>query len=399
MILLERYGAVLRGTGAAAPLAASVVGRVPLGMTGLAALLLARESTGSYASAGLVSAAYALAFAVVGPLRARTADRQGPLRVLTLMGVLHPAALGLLVALAADEAGTPALVAAAVLSGATVPPVGSVMRALWGRLVSGAELTTAYALESVVIEVCFVVGPLLVALLTGALGPSAAVLAAGALTLVGSLTLVRAPALRAVAPAGGELHPLGPLRVGRVRALLAVSACVGIGFGAVEVALPAFAEETGSRPGMAGVLLAVWSIGSMGGGLVYGARHPAAPPGRQFRWLAVLLAAACALPLLAWPSSSLGTMALALLAYGVTIAPLGACSSVLLGATAPAGTVTEAFAWNSSMIFGGAALGAASGGLLVERSGVGAALAVTAVSGGLVLVVGLRFVRRLHAGG
>jgi MFS family permease len=67
--------------------------------------------------------------------------------------------------------------------------------------------------------------------------------------------------------------------------------------------------------------------------------------------------------------------------YGLTIAPFSACNSVLLGEAAPAGTTTEAFAWSSSMIFGGAALGSALAGVLVERSGPTAGLLVTAGAG------------------
>ena len=396
MTPLARYAAVLRGTGAAAPMAASVVGRLPLGMTGLAVLLLARDATGSYASAGLVSAASALAFAFVSPLRARSADRRGPVAVLVAMGVLNPLALGLLVLLAHLDATVLALVVAAVLGGATVPPLGAVMRALWATLVHGPALTTAYALESVLIEVCFVGGPLLVAVLASTLGPSAAVLASGGLTLVGTLALVRTPAVRGIAPTAGSPTFLGPLTAAPVRALLAVSAAVGAGFGAVEVAMPAFAEQAGQRPAVGGVLLAVWSVGSMAGGLAYGALHPDLPAARQFRWLTAALALAGALPLLGVPGTSVAVMCAGLLVYGVTIAPLGACSAVLMGASAPSGTVTEAFAWNSSMIFGGAALGAAAAGVLVERSGVGAALGLTALSGVLVLGFGLRAVQR-HA--
>ncbi len=90
-------------------------------------------------------------------------------------------------------------------------------------------------------------------------------------------------------------------------------------------------------------------------------------------------------------------MSAALFAYGLAIAPFSACNSVLLGGSAPPGTVTEAFAWNSSMMFGGAALGAAVAGLLVEGSGVAPALGVTAATGVAALLLCLRAVRRLPA--
>lgn len=399
MILLDRYASVLRGTGAAAPLAASIVGRLPLGMTGLAVLLLVRDTTGSYAVAGGVSAAYALSYALVSPARARTADRRGPVRIMLAMGLLHPLALVALVLLAAAGAGLPSLVASAVAAGATMPPLGAVLRALWGRLVPESALTTAYALEAVVIEICFVGGPLLVALLTATLGPSAAVLAAAALTLVGTVWLVRTPAVRAITPVGTTPHLLGPLVSRPVRGLLLGVAMVGAGFGALEVALPAFVEDLGGRPSAGGVLLAVWSLGSMAGGLAYGAMTHRRPPRRQLPVLVTVLSIGTVLPLLvAGPASAgLVLMGLALLGYGCAIAPFFACNSVLLGGAAPVGTVTEAFAWNSSMIFGGAALGTALAGVLVERSGVEAALAVTAATGTLALLAGLRAVRRLPA--
>ena len=81
------------------------------------------------------------------------------------------------------------------------------------------------------------------------------------------------------------------------------------------------------------------------------------------------------------------TMGIALLLYGSTIAPFMACNAVLLGASAPLGTTTEAFAWNGSMIFGGAALGTAAAGALIDVGGSIAGLAVTAVAGVLTLAV------------
>ena len=395
MKLLERYAEVLRGRGTAGPLAASVVGRMALGMNSLAILLLVRESTGSYASAGAVAALHALAFAVFGPRRARSADRNGPVRVLRLTGALHPLGLGALVLLAAYDAPVPLLALPAVLAGAAGPPLGAVMRALWPVRVSGPALVTAYALESVVVELCFVLGPLLVAGLVATLGPSAAVLTAGLLALVGSLWLAATPAVQDVRPHSTPATSwLGPLTSPAVRALLLTVLAIGAGFGAIEVALPAFAEEIGSRPSAGGVLLAVWSAGSITGGLIYGGLHLDVPQRRQLPVLVVALAVGTALPLLAGGAVS---MAVVLFVYGMTIAPLFACNSVLLGEAAPTGTVTEAFAWNTSMIFGGAALGNAAAGLLAERVSPYSALVLTAGTGAvavLLSVYGLFSLRR-----
>ena len=382
--LPARYAALLRGNGAGPALLTSLIGRLALGTTGLALLLLARASTGSYATAGLVAASYALAFAGFAPVRARRADRRGPRGVLLACAVLHPATLVGLVLLAAAHADAAVLAAGAVLAGATVPPLSGVMRAMWGGLVPADLLGTAYSLEAVVVELCFVTGPLLVAGLSAVSGPWAAVLAAGGLVLVGGTWFAGTSAVRRVAPHVHTGHRVaGPLTSPAVRRLLLTVGWVGAGFGALEVSLPAYAEAHAARPSTAGVLLAVWSGGSILGGLVYGAARLRAAPQRQMPWLVAALAAGAALPLVAPPPVLLAGI---LVLYGLTIAPFSTCNSVLLSAAAPAGTATEAFAWSSSMLFGGAALGNAAGGWLVEHVGVRAGLGLTAATGVLALL-------------
>lgn len=393
MTVLDRYASVLRDRGTALPLVASMVGRLGLGMTTLALLLLVRDTTGSYAAAGLVSAAYALAFGVFGPSRARAADRTGPVPALLLTALVHPVALVVLVALSASGAPTWTLLLPAVLGGASVPPHGPVMRALWGSLLDGPLRVTAYSLESVVVELCFVIGPLLTALLAATVHPGAAVVAASLLATVGAVAMVATPAVRTVVPhETPHGSRFGPLTSPAIRALLLTVAGIGVGFGAIEVSLPAFVEGEGGRPAAAGVLLAVWACGSIVGGLVYGGLHLSAPHRSQLPVLVGALAVGAVLPLLAPGPLSMGV---ALFAYGLTIAPFSACNSVLLGEAAPPGTTTEAFAWNSSMIFGGAALGSALAGVLVDRSGPGAGLAVTAAAGGLSLVAAVTGLARL----
>jgi len=283
----------------------------------------------------------------------------------------------------------------AVGAGLTVPPLGSVMRALWAEIVDAGSVATAYSLESVAVELCFVVGPGLTAAAAALSGPATAVVLSGVMTLIGGVGLSRNRAVAAVRPHPDRVHALvGPLSSPAVLALLLTITWVGVGFGAVEIAMPAFAEAHGSRPAAAGVLLGVWSLGSMAGGLLYGGLAIARPVNRQLPVLITLFGVASLLPLLA--SSQLG-MALALLGYGATIAPFFACNSVLLGASAPPGTTTEAFAWNASMIFGGAAIGTAVAGSLAQSHGPTAALVVTAVGGALALVTSLSGRRRLRS--
>lgn len=385
MTWLDRYRDVVREGGVVPAFVASLIGRLSLGMTGLSILLLVRQSSGSYGAAGAISAAYALAFAAGAPARARSADRRGPVPVMLRCSLVQPAALVALAVL--GSRGAPALLLAvlAVLGGLFVPPLGSVMRALWATRLPTSSLPTAYSLESVLVELCFVLGPTLVAGLAVWLGPAAALIASGVVSLVGGLGMAMSRGVRAVSPEPDVVHVrAGPLTSPAVRALLLTILWIGTSFGAVEVAMPAFAEQTGSRPATAGILLAVWSVGSMIGGLVYGGIATTRSHTAQMRYLVAAVAAASALPLVA-PGPL--TMGVALLLYGTTIAPFMACNSVLLGAAAPRGTTTEAFAWNGSMIFAGVALGTSVAGALIDWRGATAGLVVTAVAGALTLGV------------
>jgi MFS family permease len=394
--VFRKYREVLSPPGARSALLASLFGRVALGMAGLAILLLVRKATGSYADAGFVSAAYAVSFAIAAPSRARAADRRGPARILQATGVLQPLAFALLVVLADLHVATPVMALAAVLIGVTVPPLGSVMRALWGDLVDGRQLPTAYSLESVVVELCFVVGPLVVGALA-VLAPEAGVVASGLVAGGGALALAANPRVRAVVP--HEARPtslLGPLVNPVVRACLLNVLWIGTGFGTIEVGVLAFVEEHGQSRSAAGLVLAVWSFGSILGGLVYGGLHLASPAARQLPLLVTVNGLAAVLPVL---SPGVVVLGLLLVAAGSTIAPFSACNSVLLGGNAPRGTVTEAFAWNGSMIFGGAAMGTAIAGVLVDTYGARAAFLATVVTGLLTIgssLLGLRALPR-HA--
>lgn len=384
--VLARYGALLRLPGVAGAVSASILGRISLVPAGLGILLMVRQTTGSYAAAGAVTAAYSLSFALAAPALARWADGAGPRRALRTCGVGQPMALVTLVGLAHLHSPVILLATGAVAVGGLTPPLGAVMRALWAQLAQGRDAVTAYSLEAVLVELCFTLGPLLVTVLIFLGGPSAAVLASAVLSGSGALLLAAMPLIRAVVPHPDRqgLDRVGPLAAPGVRALLITMLCVGAGFGTIEVAVPAFLQQHGSRPGDTGVLLAVWSAGSMAGGLVYGAVHPRWPPVRQITVLAVLLATGMELPVLASSPAVLGCL---LFIYGTTIAPYAACNAYLLAAAAPAGTQTEVFAWNGSMIFGGAAAGNAASGYLAQHHGGTAALWLAACLGAATLLV------------
>ncbi len=372
---LRRYADVFAVPGVARIVAAGLVGRIPNGMTPLATVLLVRGEGRSYAAAGLVVAASSVANAIGWPLWGRIVDRRGQERVLLSLAFAYPAALLSLAGFAVIGAPLLALVACAAASGLTMAPIGACMRALWPSLVVGDGMRdTAYAFEAWMQEVFFIGGPLSVALIVAIAAPWVAVVTAAALAGTGTAWFALAPAVRAIQPSPRAASRAGALGSAGLRTVMLSSLAVGTAFGIVEVLMPAFAEAHGSRAN-GGFALASFSAGSLLGGLWLGTRAPSRRLGTRFGVLLAALALALTPPLVA---PSLPVMCVFMLVAGLPIAPMFATSYGLVGALAPPGTTTEAFAWLTTAIVAGLAIGTSAGGVAVEHLGLTEALGLAA---------------------
>jgi hypothetical protein len=386
------YARIMRTPGVAVIVVATLVGRLPIGISGLAILLYVREVTGSFAAAGACAGALALGSASGAPLQGRLVDRRG-LGTLVPLASVHGAGLVLVWVLGAAGAPTVAITASSFLAGAAIPPLSSVLRSRWPYLLERSPdlIPGAYALDSVMIEFIFIVGPLIVTAILAIAGPeyalgiSAACVLAGTTLLLVGLRGHKGPGRQAGRrPALG----LGALAAPGLRTLVLASLPVGVCFGTIEVVLPAFSEAEGSKE-MAGVLLAVWSAASGAAGLVYGARV------RQAPLEDVHLRFACLLPLgiaaLLVASSPL-TMALLAILAGIPIAPLIASRNQLVGRVSLPGTDTEAFTWPLTALVAGVSLGAAASGALVEAYSwsAGVLLAVPVAAAGAAVIFARR---------
>lgn len=379
MISLSSYGALLARRDLRGAIVASIVGRLPVGMTGLSILLLVQSASRSFASGGLMTAAYVAGLASVSPLLGRLIDRSGPRIVLRASAVAFPAALCLLVLGShRTHAGAPVNLLLAFAAGAAFPPITVCMRTfLRQRLGDDALLSTAYSLESVLIEMMFIVGPMLVAALIALGSPEVAVFLAAACGAVGTLLFLRSPALThwRIQPRPGAGR-LGPLATPGFAWLLLVVVGYANTFGLVEIGVAAYAAGTG-HTALAGVLLSLMSVGSVLGGLAYGGRSWRLALARQFALALGLMGIGVAL--LA-PANNPWLFALLSFAAGLVMAPALTIQSMLVARIATQAHATEAFTWASCGLLAGVGLGMAFGGWAVERYGWSAAFVAAAAA-------------------
>jgi len=359
--------------GALAFFLAAAPARLGLAMTGLGLVWLVHDMTGSYGRAGLVTGAFAVTEAVIGPQVARVIDRYGQTRVVPLLVTAHGLAIaGLL-------AGGPML-PLAVLAGATIPQIGALVAARWSHALAGSELLpTAFALESMASSVAFLAGPALVGTVATLADPRAGTALAAALVLVGGLAL---SAQRATAPpprvmddcASGSAGHHSSLASRGFAGVVAANAGLGMVFGALQVAVTAFATDAGAA-GLAGPLYSVMNLACLVSAALYG-RRP-----RTLRLpTALALLALASLPLLLvtvpWQ------LALALVAPGLAIAPILTLSSVVTQRRVDKAVLTQAYTWLNSASAAGLAGAAAVAGQLVDSADARAGFALAAAAAG-----------------
>lgn len=378
---LHRYVAVLRQPAVASALAWSFVGRLHESVVAFGAILLVSGVHG-YAGAGVVLAGYGLGGMVSGPVNARLAARLGHARVLLVTAAAFAAGL---LTLATLDAPVAVLVLAAGATGLLTPPLTPALRSTLPRLVPTQHRATAYALESTLQEVVFVLGPVVAGAVTVLWGAPAALSFAAAVTGVGCLgyvLAVRGTADAAPVPSGGPPSPSWLPVPGTGRSLLA-----GVAFlAALSVASVALiaAVSGPAAVGGAGVVLAAVAVGSMAGGVAYGAlvggrRRRRAPASSLAASLVVLSGVALVAGDGTTPATAGGAVALAVaaLVYGATIAPSATVLfSELDDRAGPRST--EAFGWMGAAMGLGGAVGDLTGGVLVSAAGTAPAMLLAA---------------------
>ena len=375
--MLSKYRQVFAGNSAWRFSTAGFIARLPISMVGIGVLMYVEAERGSYAIAGAVSGSIAIAAAIGGPLSSRLIDKLGQHRVLPIQILIIAISSIALVLLIPANVPAPYLFIFSIASGLAYPSIGALVRSRWtALLVSGPILLTAFSIESIIDELIFIVGPTIAATTSVKIHPAAPQVIAIFLLAGGGLWLA---SMRSSEPPvntqqGRTGKPV--IFYNGLIYLWGVHIASGVFFGAVETSIIAYTKIAG-KPIYGGIVIALWSFGSLIGGVVYGGMHFKSPLHKQLIVVSFLLVPATAAMVFV---NSIFMLALLTIAAGIGVSPLLIASAAITQRRSPIGRTTEAIASMYAGIGLGFAFALAMAGWLIDNRGTSYAFALGALA-------------------
>ena len=363
---MSSYASLLKTPGVARIIAAQLTARFPNGMISLAYLLHIEGITGSYGSAGLVLAATSAGQAIAGPLTSRWMGRWAmrPVLILTLIVcAMSMAGIALFVL------PVWAYMTIGFIGGLATPPIQPAVRTIYPKMVNSRQLTPLFSLDASAQEIIWVAAPVVTTLIATQVSTIAAIAVAGAFLIGGGAWFIACPEVgRVRIPRSrrkiGVVLARPPVLLATVTGFLLIGACA-----AVEAGVVATFGDDSAEPGL---ILAIFAIGSLIGGLSLG-HLPIGPWALARRMAGVAVGMALA----AW-SLDFWWLAVMLLIAGIGIAPALAVMFAIVSASVKFSETAEAYGWVGTGQLIGAALGSAIAGFTIDGFGATGAFVVAA---------------------
>jgi MFS family permease len=380
---VSSYSSLLKTRGVARIIAAQLTARFPFGMLSLAFLLHIQKVHDSYGAAGLVLAALSVGQAIAGPLTSRLMGVWGMRQVITLTMIVCAFAISAIALLPLD---IPAAMGVALVAGLTMPPIQPAVRTIYPKMVNSKQLTPLFSLDASAQEIIWVLGPVITTFVSTQVGTVWGILLAVFFLVGGGTWFIASPELgRVRIPRSrrklGAVLAKPPVLLATIVGFLLVAACAAIEAGVVA----AFGHE-----GLeAGIVLAIFAVGSLVGGLSLG-HVPIGPWAMARRMLIVFVGTA-----LAAASLNIWWLSVTLFIAGIGIAPALAVMFSIVSASVRFSDTAEAYGWVGTGQLIGAAVGSAFAGFLIDGQGAAGAFYVAGVLGLLGFLVPL-FGKRWH---
>ena len=364
-------------------IAAQLTARFPSGMLSLALLTHIERVHHTYGAAGLVLAAASIGQAVAGPLTSRLMGRVGMRPVLIVTTAVCAASIVLMALMVMP---IPLTMAVSLVGGLATPPVQPAVRTIYPKLVNSRLLTPLFSLDASAQEIIWIAGPVVITFIATQVSTTTGLLVCAAVMVGGGAWFILSPEL------GRVRIPPSKRRFGAVLRRPTVMLSTIVGFllvgscAAIEAGVIANFNDGGS---LAGIVLAIWSLGSLAGGFALGS-VPIGPWALTRRMLIVFVGIALAS---LWITNTWWLAALLVIA-GAGIAPALAVIFTIVASSVKFSDTAEAYGWVGTGQLIGAALGSAIAGFLIDQySAIGAfwVAGVFAIVGVLVPLIGKRW--------
>ncbi|WP_165064842.1 MFS transporter [Marisediminicola senii] len=378
---MSSYADLLRTPGVARIIGAQLTARFPNGMLSLAYLLHVEGITGSYGAAGLVLAATSVGQAVAGPLTSRWMGIWGMRRVLVLTLIVCAISMG---AVALLVLPVWAYMLIGLVGGLATPPVQPAVRTIYPKMVNSRQLTPLFSLDASAQEIIWVAAPVVTTFIATQVSTTTAILVAMAFLVGGGSWFIASPEVgRVRIPRSrrsiGKVLARRPVLLATITGFLLVGACA-----AVEASVVA---SFGEGSADSGIVLAIWAIASLVGGLSFG-HIPIGPWALSRRMFVVFIGMTLAIF-----ASGFWSLSAALLVAGITLAPALAVMFAIVSASVKFSETAEAYGWAGTGQLIGAAIGSAFAGFLIDANGPVGGFWVAAAFAGVGFIVPTVFVR------
>ncbi len=347
-------------------------GRLAYSMITLATYFFVHDVTGSITIAGIATGAETVASSLTAGMRGHAIDKFGQTRPLSLF---IPSWVISLIVLSQVHSSVAIIIVSACV-GLSSPPINLSARPLWRAAVGADNLRTAYALDTTMMNLTTVIGPVIATYVALNIGAHECLWLTAAFMLIGGLAMISMPLSRNWVPEPSEGNAFAVLRDKSFRILAIEGMIFGLGWGLLEIAIPSTSTKA-LHPELSAPLIATLATASIIGGLVIGGRKNAVTPLRGFK-LASLCVTVSAAPLaLTRPGWSMGII---LAFIGLAIGFSMVYHWEIVEAVRPVGSATAAQAWLWTVEGTTLALGTALGAYLVDKLTPQVALAGVSLS-------------------
>ncbi|MDC9604682.1 MFS transporter [Xenorhabdus griffiniae] len=372
---------------------AGFIARMPISMAGIGIITMLSQLRGSYWIAGAVAATFTFSMAILAPQISRMVDRFGQSRVLPYVTAFSVISMFILLLCTHFQAPDWTLFVFAALAGG-MPSMPAMIRARWTEIYRGEQrLHTAFSFETVLDEICFIIGPPIAVGLSVAVAPEAGPLVAAILLAVGvTIFVLQKQTEPPVYPHLAE-NKSTVLKIPSIQILILSLIALGTIVGTIDVISVAFAEQQGKTVA-ASIVLSVYAIGSCIAGLVYGAIKITIPLPRMFM-ITALATMLTTIPLLL--AYDVLTLAAMVFVSGLFFAPTMIVAMSLVENIVPFRNLTEGLTWMVTGLGIGVAFGASVAGWVIDEMGVQSGFLVTLIAGVIVFLAatwGYRLMRR-----